>query len=521
MAKKKIVLIGPKAKAAAFAGVKYLASAVKLTMGPFGRNFASGVRGGPIAISNDGVSLAKEMVGTARNEFEEIGLRAALEAAIKTNDVAGDGTTSAVVLTEAILEATGFDKDAVGGKSAVAIAEQIRTESEVVVAKLKAMATPIRDREHMIAVAKVSVENDALAELIGGMQWDLTSDGVIVVEEHNKSHDEVEMVNGVRWDNGFSSSRFITNQEKQSLELVKVHVVVTDKVFNSASELVKLKHLWDKLMNQGSTALVIIGRAFDETAINFCVKNLQLIAEGKGTYAIWPVNAPYTDQENIMEDIAAVLGGKFIKSAGRNMETVMEGDVGYASNLTIKRYEGSVTGLTRGQDEHVDKLVAKRLEDIEEKLKGEVSPFEKRMLVARKAQLTTGTAIIKIGAETEQERRYKKDKADDAVNAVKAAIQEGVVPGGGMALRFIGFEMGADSLIGQALNAPYRQIMANAPKEFVVEDYIQDPLKVVRTAFEKASSIARSLSTTEVLVAWQEEKPQFVQQVPLPTNDEE
>lgn len=512
MAKKRIVLIGPKAKAAAFAGVKYLASGVKLTMGPFGRNFASGVRGGPIAVSNDGVSLAKEMVGTAPDEFQEIGLRAAVEAATKTNDVAGDGTTTSVVLMEAILEATGFDKDAVRGKSAVAIAQQIEEESKMVVAKLNAMATPIKDREHLIAVAKVSVESDTLAELIGGTQWDLTADGVMVVEEHNKPVDEVEFVNGVRWDNGFSSSRFITNQEKQSLELSKVHVLVTDKVFNTAKELQKLQLLWNKLIDEGSTALVVIGRAFDETAINFCVKNLQTIAQGKGSYAIWPVNAPYTDQENIMEDIAAVLGGKFVKSAGRNMESLMLGDVGYATNLTIKRFEGSVTGLARGEDVHVDGLVAKRLEDIEEKLKGEVSPFEKRMLAARKAQLTSGTAIVKIGAETEQERRYKKDKADDAVNAVKAAIQEGVVPGGGMALRLIGFEMGNNSLIAQALHAPYQQILANAPKDFMIEDHIQDPLKVVRTAFEKASSIARSLSTTEVLTAWQEEKPRFVQE---------
>lgn len=512
MAKKRIVLVGPKAKAQVFAGVKHVASAVKLTMGPFGRNFASGVRGGPVAISNDGVSLAKEMVGTAPNEFQEIGARAVVEAATKTNDTAGDGTTASVVLTEAILEATGFDKDAVNGLSAVAIAQQIEKESKLVVEKLNAMATPIRDREHLVAVAKVSVENDAMAELIGGTQYDLTADGVMVVEEHNKSVDEVEMVNGIRWDNGFSSSRFITNQEKQTLELAKVHVLVTNKTFNTAKALTELQPLWQKLIEQGSTALVIIGRGFDETAINFCVKNLQTIAEGKGSYALWPINAPYTDQDNVMEDIAAVLGGKYINAPGRNLETLQVGDVGYATNLTIKRFEGSVTGLARGEDARIDGLVTKRIEDIEEKMKGEVTPFEKRMLQARKAQLTSGTAIIKIGAETEQERRYKKDKAEDAVNAVKAAIQEGVVPGGGTALRLVAGDMPAGSLIVEALRAPYNQIMSNAPKGFVVEDYIEDPLKVVRTAFEKASSIARSLSTTEVVVAWEEEKPRFVQE---------
>lgn len=512
MAKKRIALIGTEAKAAAFAGVAYVAGAVKLTMGPYGRNFASGVRGGPIVTSNDGVSLAKEMVGTAPTEFQEIGLRAVVEAATKTNDAAGDGTTGAVVLTEAILEATGFDKDAVGGKSAVQIAEQIRVESEFVVEKLNAMKIDIEDRDHLIAVAKVSVENDALATLIGGTQFDLTADGVMVVEEHNKPTDEVEFVNGIRWDNGFSSSRFITNPEKQSLELQKVHVLVTNKVFNTAKELSTLQNLWTKLIEQGSTALVIIGRAFDETAINLCVKNLQSIAEGKGSYGLWPINAPYTDQDNIMEDIAAVLGGKYITN-DRNMETLSVGDVGYATNLTVRRFEGSVTGLAKGEDPRIDELVTARIVEIEEKLKGEISPFEKRGLLARKAQLTTGTAIIKIGAETEQERRYKKDKAEDAINAVKAAIQEGVVPGGGMALMNVADSMPEGSLITEALRAPYKQIMINAGRTLEISDTIQDPLRVIRTAFQKASSIARSLSTTEILVTWQEEKPKFVQEV--------
>lgn len=505
------MLVGAKAKAKAFAGANYLADAVKLTLGPYGRNFASGVRGGPVAISNDGVSLAKEIVGL--DEFEDIGVRAVREAATKTNDAVGDGTTGAMVLTQAILKATGFDEEAVGGKSAVEIAETIRKESLMVVEKLNAMAVPVESRSHLIEVAKVSVENTALAELIGGTQWDITKYGTMAAEEHNKPDDEVEFVNGVRWDNGFSSSRFITNQEKQSLELEDVHVLITNKVFNSAKALAELQPLWTKLIEQGSKALVVMGRAFDETAINFCVKNLSLISEGKASYALWPINAPYTDQDTIMEDIAAVLGGKYINAAGRNLETLQVGDVGFATKLTIKRFEGSVVGKPRGTDERVDELVKARLHEIEATLQGETSPFEKRSLHSRQAQLTAGTAIIKIGAETEQERRYKKDKADDAINAVKAAIQDGVVPGGGTALRLIAEEMPEGSLIADALRAPYKQIMANAGREFIVEDNIQDPLRVVRTAFEKASSIARSLSTTEVLVTWQEDKPLLAQMV--------
>lgn len=516
MAKKRIVLIGSAAQQKVRAGVRFLASGAKLTLGPYGRNFGSGVRGGPIQISNDGVSLAKEMVGTARDEFEEIGLRAVVEAATKTNDAVGDGTTASIVLTEAILDTITFDPDIIGATPVVETAETVRMESELVVEKLNALAVPIKDREHMIAVAKVSVENASMAELIGGTQWDIGEFGTMIAEEHNQPYDEVEMVNGVRWDNGFTSSRFITNQEKQSLDLENVHVLLTTKTFNTADKLVELKGLFDDLIKNGSAGLVIMGRAFDETAIAFCVKNLQSVAEGKGGFPIFPVNAPYTDQENIMEDIAAALGGKFIDASARNMETLRAGDTGVATKLVIKRFEGTVIGKKRSTDERIDALVEKRVADIEEKLKGDISPFERRMLNSRKAQLTSGTAIIKIGAETEQERRYKKDKADDAINAVKAAIQEGVVPGGGKALYMIADDMPASSLISEALRAPHRQIMANAGRQFEVPAHIQDPLRVVRTSFQKASSIARSLSTIEILTNWETEKPQFVQAVNNP-----
>ncbi len=509
MAKKRIVLVGPKAQQAVRAGVDFLADAVKLTLGPYGRNFASGVRGGPIAISNDGVSLAKEMVGTARDEFEEVGLRAVVEAATKTNDAVGDGTTASVVLTQAILRAIKFDPDVMGSKPVVATAEQIRQESLLVVEKLNAMATPVESREHLIAVAKVSVEHDGLAELIGGAQWDVTAEGTVIAEDHNQPTDEVEMVNGVRWDSGFPTSRIMNNQEKQLLELTDIPVIVTNKVFNKDG-VNSLKSVIDQLITDGHKHAILMGRAFDEGAIGLCVKN---ITDG---FPLYPINAPYTDQDNIMEDIAAATGGKYINTSERNVDSLRAGDVGFATKIIVKRFEGTIVGKKRGEDERVDELVAARVTNIEEKLKGDVSPFEKRGLLARKAQLTSGTAIIKVGAETEQERRYKKDKADDAINAVKAAIQEGVVPGAGQALFTIAATMPEGSLISGALVAPYKQIMKNAGADFEIPESIQDPVRVIRTSFEKASSIARSLSTVEVVTNWETEKPQFVQQVAQP-----
>lgn len=511
--KKRISLVGPEVQKKLRAGVKFLNNRTKVTLGPYGRNFASGVRGGPIHISNDGVSLAKELEGL--DEFEDIGLRAAREAATKTNDEVGDGTTTAIALTEALFDAIPFDADIVAVKSAVELSEQVRVESEEVVEKLNKMALPVQTREQLIDIARVSVENKDLAELIGGAQWDVGPEGTVLAETHNQSTDKVEKVFGIRWDNGFSSSRFMTNPEKQALELEKVHVLITDKVFNSVQSLTLLQPLWQQLHAQGSVALVIIARAFDETAINFCLKNMQALMDGKASYGLWPINAPYTDQDNIMEDIAAVTGGKYIKAAGRNMESVILGDIGFASKLTVKRFEGTIIGKAPGEDPHIDSRVADRIEHIRKELEGQVSPFERRGLESRLSQLITGTAIVYVGAETEQERIYKKDKADDAVNTVKAAFQDGVVPGAGQAFMNIADTM-PEALIYEALKAPYQQIMKNAGRTFEVAQWVQDPVKVVRTAFQKASSIARSLATTEVLTNWEREKPQFVQAVEKP-----
>lgn len=509
--------MGAGARAKVIAGANYLADAVKLTLGPSGRNFASGVRGGAIQISNDGVSLAKEIQG--RDEFEDIGVRAVREAATKTNDVAGDGTTTAVVLTQAILKSLEFDKDVIGSDP-TGMVEEVRKETEFVVKKLTEMAVPVTTREQLVSVARVSVENEDLAELVGGAQWDVGPAGTVLAEEHNDSKDVVEFIYGVRIDNGLGTGRIANNQEKQALELKNVRVLVTNKIFNTAAEVQKLNTLFENLIKNGEKEIVIIARAFDETAIGLCVKNIQMYFEGKGGFPIYPVNAPYEDQDEIMEDLAAVLGGKYIQASERNMESVQLIDVGVASKVFCKRYEGIITGKKFGEDKRIDELVAARANHILEKLKGQVSPFEKRRLEARLAQLTAGTAIVKVGAETEQERRYKKDKVDDSINTVKAALQEGVVAGGGSALYDIAKENPAFR-IAQALKEPYLQIMKNAGGEFPVPAWVQDPLKVVRTAFQKASSIARSLATTEVIVNWEDEKPTYMQQANVAPNDED
>lgn len=508
MAKKHILLVGPDARKKIFAGVDLLANAVKLTLGPAGRNFASGVRGGPIHISNDGVSLAKLIQG--RDELEDIGVRAVREAATKTNDAAGDGTTGAIVLTQAILEALDLDGDTLG-QSPVRMVKRVLREADTVVEQLNAMAKKIETEEELIAVARVSVEDEDLAQLIGGAQWKVGPAGTVLAEEWNEPQDGVEYVYGVRVDNGLGTSALMNNQEKQALELENMPILVTNKVFNTADHIRALAPLIEKLIADGKKGVILMGRAFDPTALALCLSNISKYFEGKGGFPIFPINAPFTDMDEILEDLAAVTGGKYIKTPGRQVESAALGDVGFATQLFTKRYEGVVTGKKRGEDKRVDDLVDARVANITEKLKGTISPFEKRNLEARLAQLTAGTAVIKVGAETEQMRKYKKDKVDDAVNATKAAIQEGVVPGAGQALRDIGETM-KESFIGEALKAPYKQIMLNAGGEFPVEEWVQDPVKVIRIGFQKAVSIAASLATTEVLVNVEEDKPMWVQQ---------
>lgn len=500
---KRVLLVGAAARKKVFDGVFYLEDAVKRTLGPRGGNFASGIRGGAIHISNDGVSLAKEIDG--RDEFEDIGVRAVREAATKTVDAVGDGTTTAIVLTAAILRALDFDEGKIGW-SPVKLTKQIREESDVVAKELEAMAIKVETREQLVQVARVSVEDDALAELVGGAQWDVGVSGTVLAEEHNDPKDEVEYVFGVRIDNGLGTTMLANNAQKNLLELNNQPIILTNKVFNKAQDILAMKPVWEKMIADGHKSVILMGRAFDVTALGICLKNIQEFEAGKGGFPIYPINCPYTDMDEVMQDLAAATGGKYIIASQRNVETITPADIGFVSKVRTGRYEGIITGKKQGEDAHVDELVNKRIATIQEKLNGKISPFEERNLRARLAQLTAGTAVIKVGADTEQERKYKKDKVDDVVGTVKAAIEHGVVPGGGLALKLIA-EKHPDFLIANAICEPYLQIMNNAGETFAIEPWVQDPLKVVKTAFIKASSIARSLATTEVAVNWEREKP--------------
>lgn len=509
--KKKKILYGPSATAEVFAGVKYAADIVKLTLGPFGRNFASGIKGGPVAISNDGVSLLKELEGI--NEMQDLGVRSARETATKTNDMVGDATTTSVVLMDAILESLPKpDPESLGYRSPVELIEQIKKEKDVVIEKLREMATPVETEEELISVARVSGEYKDLAELIGKAQFTVGKYGTVLCEEDNAATDSVEYIHGIRIDNGYSSSRIITNQEKQALEVEDAYVILTNKVFHGSKDIGingAMKSAWDFLMKKGAKNVVIIGRAFDDGAIAWCVKNLV----DPEAMNIFPINAPYVDQNEIMEDLAAVLGAKYINIDERNLETILGADIGHASKIVAKRFEGIISGYPAGTDGHVDGLVAARIESLENKLKGNVSAFEKRNLDQRLSQLKAGTAVVKVGASNDQERRHKKDKVEDAVNAVKWAHREGTVPGAGLALYDIAEGLPKEFLLRKALMVPHEQIMSMAPKHFTVPDWVRDPFKVVVVALTHACDIASSLATTEVAINFERERPHYVTNV--------
>lgn len=511
--KKKIFVSGAEAHKKIKSGIDLLVDTVKVTLGPYGRNFASGVRGGAVHSSNDGVSLAKEIEG--RDVFEDVSVRAVREVATKTVDIAGDGTTTAMVLVQAIFKAVGYDPEVFSQMSPGELKKKLKEETKEVVEKLEGMSEKVTSREQMIEVVKVSVEDQALAELIGGTQWDVGENGTVMAEEHNAVTDSVERINGVRIDNGFGTSRIVNNQEKQTLELADMHILVTNHVFNTAKMVADLKPLFDQLIAKGTKGVILVGRAFDDTAIGLCVKNIQ------NGFGLYPINAPYTDQDNVMEDLAAVVGGKYIKASERNLASVQLSDFGFTPKIVAGRFEGIITGQVAGLDARIDVLVDARVDTIREKLQGEVTPFDRRQLETRLAQLTGGTAVIRVGAETEQERKYKKDKVDDAVAAARAAIKYGVVPGGGMALKTIAEGLPDTYLLKNALSAPYEQIMANAGRVFEVPEWVKDPLQVVRVGLEKASSIARELLTTEVLVNYEEEKPMWVKKADEPEDEDE
>ncbi len=493
----KIVKTGSEAREALIRGVDVLANAVKLTLGPSGYNAVLGPKGGALTrVTNDGIKIAREI--ECEDEIENLGLKTMLEVCSQTNELAGDGTTTSVVLGQAILKSLSdlFGSNNVVGnrKSISEIRAQVDKEFKEIVQKLKDAAKPVTSKEELIQVAKIAVEDDALAEFIGSTQWELGKEGTILPEISNDREDSIERVNGIRIDNGYGSSLAINNQEKQTLEVQDFHVILTNHTLQNLNPLTggqKQNGILVDLVKAGKKNVLIVARGFTEIAIQECQENAKM-----GNNFI-PINAPYTNQNEVMKDLAAALGGSYINSELSRLEDMQLSDVGFVKSLVAGRWNAV---FACEKSEEGDARIAARLEVLEQQLAGSPSVFEKKMIEDRIAQLKNGFAIMKVTGTTLTERNYKKDKVDDCVNAVKAALQEGTIAGGGVELLGISANMEEGSLLKEALRAPYDQIQENSGGLIITED-VRDPVKVTRIALEKAVSVATQLATAGIAIA--------------------
>lgn len=483
---RRIIKTGVAAQTALARGAKFMSDSVGSTFGPFGNNFFLDKKD---SVTNDGVTVAREI--QLPDEVENRGAAAIREAAIKTVEEAGDGTTTAILLAYSIYEALNryLPKEGVMGKrTGSELRKQLEIERKLVTEKLIAMATPIDTEEQLINSAIVSTEDKELGELIGKAQFSLGKEGYLLAEETAERFSSVEMVKGIRIDNGFGTSQIVNNQEKQILEVEDSAILLTSYTIKTLADWQKIMKVCELLSRIGITTLTIIARAWTDDTINFCLQNIT-----KGAMKIYPLNAPYVDMQERFKDLAAVTGATFLDSESTLLDDFKFIDAGFAKKIVARRFDAIITGK---QDDATMARIAKRVQELEDKYKGSQSEFEKKQLLERIAQLKNGFGIVKVGSPSDTERRRLFDKAEDAVNAVRAAYQEGTVPGAGIAFKTIADALLDDSLLKRPLYVLHEQIIATAPKDFVIEPWVKDPVKVLRVALEKACAVAGAFATT-------------------------
>ncbi len=511
-------------------GVDTVANAVRVTLGPRGRNVAIDRSWGGPTITNDGVTIAKEI--TLKDKFENMGAGIVKEVAQKTNDKAGDGTTTAVVLTQALVH-EGLKRTAMGA-NAMMIRRGIEAAAKDTVDELKKMAKPLKGKKDIQQVASISAESEELGTKIADVVEKVGKDGVVTVEESQSIGIETEYVEGLEFDRGYVSAYMITNAERMEASIKDVSILITDKKISTIKEILPLL---EKLAQSGKKDLVIIADDVDGEALaTFVVNKL------RGAFNVLAVKAPgYGDRKKeMLQDIAITVGGQVIsEDLGLKLENAELGMLGKAQRVVATKDSTVIVGGKGSKKEINDRVASLR------KQKDNTdSKFDKEKLDERIAKLSGGVAVIRVGAPTEMEMKYTKDKIEDAVNATKAAIAEGIVPGGGAALAKVGDKLMKkvdrtahdERTIGyrilvSALSAPLLQIAKNCGREdgpvilehvvkqngafgfdaaseseeaAIVDMYeagIIDPVKVTRSCVENAASAAAVLLTTEAAVA--------------------
>ncbi|HEU0074942.1 MAG TPA: chaperonin GroEL [Dehalococcoidia bacterium] len=517
----KQLLFDQEARAAMKEGIDALAEAVKITLGPKGRNVVLDKKFGAPTITNDGVTIAKEI--ELEDPFPNIGAQLAKEIASKTNDIAGDGTTTATVLGQSIV-AEGL-KNVTAGANPMALKRGIEKGTEKVVARLRELATPVTEREQMAQVASISANNDeAVGELIGECIEKVGKDGVVTVEESKSIHTEVEYVEGMQFDRGYISPYFVTNTDKMQAELEEPYILITDKKITAVADILPML---EKVLKVSKELLIICEDCDGEALATLAVNKL------RGTVNVVAVKAPgFGDRrkENL-GDIAALTGGVVISDdLGRRLDSVEVEDLGRARRVVIAKDE---TTIVEGHGTRED--IDGRIVQIKGALETTTSDWDREKLQERLGKLAGSVAVIKVGAATEVELRERKHRVEDALSATRAAIEEGIVPGGGVALinaqdaldslDLEGDERTGVTILRRALEEPLRRIAVNAGQDGSVivqevrtlpagqgydaarDDFsnmlergIIDPLKVTRSALENAVSIAGMVLTTNCLV---------------------
>ncbi|MCK1212882.1 chaperonin GroEL [Streptococcus uberis] len=509
------------ARAAMVRGVDILADTVKVTLGPKGRNVVLEKAFGSPLITNDGVTIAKEI--ELEDHFENMGAKLVSEVASKTNDIAGDGTTTATVLTQAIVR-EGL-KNVTAGANPIGIRRGIEKATSAAVEELKAIAQPVSGKEAIAQVAAVSSRSEKVGEYISEAMERVGNDGVITIEESRGMETELEVVEGMQFDRGYLSQYMVTDNEKMVADLENPFILITDKKVSNIQEILPL--LEEVLKT--SRPLLIIADDVDGEALPTLVLN-----KIRGTFNVVAVKAPgFGDRRKAMlEDIAILTGGTVItEDLGLDLKDATIAALGQAAKVTVDK-DSTVIVEGAGSAE----AIANRVGLIKTQLETTTSEFDREKLQERLAKLAGGVAVIKVGAATETELKEMKLRIEDALNATRAAVEEGIVSGGGTALvtvidKVAALELTGDEATGRnivlrALEEPVRQIAYNAGYEGsvvidklknspvgtgfnaatgdwvdMIETGIIDPVKVTRSALQNAASVASLILTTEAVVA--------------------
>lgn len=516
----KQLMFGEEARRALERGVDLLANAVKVTLGPKGRNVVLERKFGSPTITNDGVTIARDI--DLDDPWENLGCQLLKEVATKTNDVAGDGTTTATVLAQAMIK-EGL-KNVAAGANPMIMKKGIEKAVEVAVEELKKIAKPVETKQAIAQVASISASDPAIGELISDAMEKVGRDGVITVEESQSVGTNLEVVEGMNFDRGYLSHYMVTDPDKMEAVLNDPYILVTDKKLASITEILPIL---EKVVQTGKPLLIIAEEVEGEALATLVVNKL------RGTFQCAAVKAPAFGERRkaMLQDIAILTGGQVIsEELGIKMENATLDMLGRAKRVTVKKEE---TIIVDGAGS--EKAIKERIAQIKAQLEETTSEYDKEKLQERLAKLSGGVAVIQVGAPTETELKEKKHRIEDALAATKAAVEEGIVAGGGTALiniisaidkiKLEGDEQTGVNLVKKALEEPLRQIANNAGQEGSVvvekvknskpgigfnalteqyEDMIKagiiDPVKVTRSALQNAASIAAMLLTTEALV---------------------